>query len=283
MESNNVTRNIAIVVGVLALIAVAALAFSVFRTPEEASAPLTAATLTIETSAPAAVATEPPVAEPTATPAPVAAPAETEPAAEPTAAPAEEPTATAELTAEPAAAAAPILFEIVQAESEARFIIDEVLRGSPVRVVGVTDQMAAQIAIDPANPAATQLGQIVVNARTLATDNEFRNRAIRNQILDTNTYEFVTFQPTELVGLPDAVTVGQSFSFQVVGDLTVKDVTQAVTFDVTVTPVSETRIEGVATTTFPYRDFGVRIPQVPSVDLVADDVTLELAFVAVAP
>ncbi len=277
------TRNIAIVVGVLALIAVAALAFSVFRTPEEASAPLTAATLTIETSAPAAVATEPPAVEPTATPAPVAAPAETEPAAEPTASPAEEPTAAAEPTAEPAAAAAPMLFEIVQAESEARFIIDEVLRGSPVRVVGVTNQVAAQIAIDPANPAATQLGEVRVNVRTLATDNEFRNRAIRNQILDTNSYEFVTFQPTELLGLPDAVTVGQPFSFQVVGDLTVKDVTQPVTFDVTVTPVSETRIEGVATTTFPYRDFGVRIPEVPSVDLVADDVTLELAFVAVAP
>lgn len=277
------TKNIAIVVGVLALIAVAALAFSVFRTPEEASAPLTAATLTIETSAPAVVATEPPAVEPTATPEPVAAPAETEPAAEPTAVPVEEPTATAEPTAEPAAAAAPAIFEIVQAESEARFLIDEVLRGSPVRVVGVTDQVAAQIAIDPANPAATQLGQIVVNARTLATDNEFRNRAIRNQILDTNTYEFVTFQPAELVGLPDAVTVGQPFSFQVVGDLTVKDVTQPVTFDVTVTPVSETRIEGLATTTFPYRDFGVRIPEVPSVDLVADDVTLELAFVAVAP
>jgi polyisoprenoid-binding protein YceI len=290
METSDVTKNIAIVVGVLALIAVAALAFSVFRTPEEASAPITAATLTIETSAPAAVATELPVIEPTATPEPAAqataAPAEeatttAEPAAEPTAAPVEEPTATAQPAAEPAAA--PVLFEIVQAESEARFTIDEVLRGSPVTVVGVTDQVAGQIAIDPANPAATQLGQIVVNARTLATDNEFRNRAIRNQILDTNTYEFVTFQPTELVGLPDAVTVGQSFSFQVVGDLTVKDVTQSVTFDVTVTPVSETRIEGVATTTFPYRDFGVRIPEVPSVDLVADDVTLELAFVAVAP
>jgi polyisoprenoid-binding protein YceI len=278
-----VTKNIAIVVGVLALIAVAALAFSVFRTPEEASEPITAAPLTIETSAPAATAAEPAVAEPTATPEPAAAPAATEPAAEPTAAPAEEPTVTTEPTAEPAAAAAPALFEIVQAESEARFIIDEVLRGSPVTVVGVTDQVAGQIAIDPANPAATQLGEVRINARTLATDNDFRNRAIRNQILDTNTYEFVTFQPTELVGLPDTVTVGQPFSFQVVGDLTVKDVTKSVTFDVTVTPVNETRIEGLATTTFPYRDFGVSIPEVPSVDLVADDVTLELAFVAVAP
>jgi polyisoprenoid-binding protein YceI len=188
-----------------------------------------------------------------------------------------------EPTAEPAAAAAPALFEIVQAESEARFIIDEVLRGSPVTVVGVTDQVAGQIAIDPANPGATQIGEVRVNARTLATDNDFRNRAIRNQILDTNTYEFVTFQPTELVGLPDTVAVGQPFTFQVVGDLTVKNVTQPVTFDVTVTPVSETRIEGLATTTFPYRDFGVSIPEVPSVDLVADDVTLELEFVAVAP
>jgi polyisoprenoid-binding protein YceI len=270
----------------LALIALAALAFSVFRTPEEASAPITAATLAVETSAPA------PVVEPTATPEPAAEPttvpaaeptATAEPAAEPTAAPAEEPTTTAEPAAEPAAAAAPVLFEVVQAESEARFIIDEVLRGAPVTVVGVTDQVAAQVAIDPANPGATQLGEVRVNARTLATDNEFRNRALRNQILDTNTYEFVTFQPTELLGLPEAVTVGQPFGFQVVGDLTVKDVTQSVTFDVTVTPVSETRIEGLATTTFPYRDFGVRIPEVPSVDLVADDVTLELAFVAVAP
>ena len=157
------------------------------------------------------------------------------------------------------------------------------LRGSPVTVVGVTDQVAGQIAIDPANPAATQLGEVRVNARTLATDNDFRNRAIKNQILDTNTYEFVNFQPTELVGLPETAPVGQPFTFQVVGDLTIRDVTQQVTFDVTVTPVSESRIEGVATTTFPYRDFGLRIPDAPSVDTVADDVTLELAFVAVAP
>ncbi len=122
-----------------------------------------------------------------------------------------------------------------------------------------------------------------VNARTLATDNDFRNRAIKNQILDTNTYEFVTFQPTELAGLPESVTVGESFTFQVVGDLTIRDVTQQVTFDVTATPVSETRIEGLATTSFPYRDFGLAIPDSPSVDTVADDVTLELAFVAVAP
>lgn len=275
------SRNIIIVVAVLAIIALAALAFAVFRTPEEASAPITAATLTIETSQPVAAATEPA----TATPEPTAAPSATEPAAEPTATPAEEPTPAPEATAtaEPAPAAEPAIFELVQAESQARFIIDEVLRGAPKRVVGATNQVAAQIAIDPANPAATQVGQVTVNARTLATDNDFRNRAVKNQILDTNTYEFVNFQPTELVGLPESVTVGESFTFQVVGDLTIRNVTKPVTFDVTVTPVSETRIEGLASTTFPYRDFELRIPDAPSVDTVADDVTLELEFVAVAP
>lgn len=283
------SRNVIIVLVVLAVVALAALAFAVFRTPEEASAPITAATLTIETGEPAELATEPPTAEPTATTEPTPAPVETQPAVEPTAPPAEEPTATTEpeATTEPTAtaqpAAEPAIFEIVQAESEARFVIDEVLRGAPVTVVGVTDQVAAQIAVDPANPGATQLGQVLVNARTLATDNEFRNRAIKNQILDTNTYEFVTFQPAELVGLPESVAIGQPFDFQVVGDLTIRDVTQQVTFDVTVTPVGEARIEGLATTTFPYRDFGLRIPDSPSVDTVADDVTLELAFVAVVP
>ncbi|HSN73971.1 MAG TPA: YceI family protein [Anaerolineae bacterium] len=274
------SRSIIIVVAVLAIIALAALAFAVFRTPEEASAPITAATLTIETSQPVVAATEPA----TAAPEPTVAPAATEPAADPTATLAEEATAVPEATATtaPAAVAAPAIFEIIQAESEARFIIDEVLRGSPVTVVGVTDQVAGQIAIDPASPAATQLGEVRVNARTLATDNDFRNRAIKNQILDTNTYEFVSFQPTEMVDLPETATVGQPFTFQVVGDLTIRDVTQQVTFEVTVTPVSGSRIEGLATTTFPYRDFGLAIPDAPSVDTVADDVTLELEFVAVA-
>lgn len=61
-----------------------------------------------------------------------------------------------------------------------------------------------------------------------------------------------------------------------------RDVTRPVTFAVTVTPTSESRIEGLATATFPYRDFNLAIPDAPSVDTVADDVTVELKFVAVA-
>jgi polyisoprenoid-binding protein YceI len=226
------------------------------------------------------VATETPQApavEPTAT-------------SEPTTTPEPEATATIEVvaTTEPepteeiVAATGPIVFEIVQDESEARFIIDEVLRGSPKTVVGVTNQVAGQIAVDPADPASAQVGQISINARTLATDSDMRNRAVKNRILQTDAYEFVTFQPTQLTGLPESAAAGEPLSFQIIGDLTIRDTTKQVTFDVTLTPVDETRLEGLATLTIPYRDFGLAIPDSPSVDTVADNVTLELEFVAVA-
>jgi polyisoprenoid-binding protein YceI len=92
----------------------------------------------------------------------------------------------------------------------------------------------------------------------------------------------VTFTPTEVIGLTEAGAVGETYTFQIVGDLTVTDVTKRVTFDVTATPTSETQIEGTATTTFPYTDFELFIPDAPAVDTVDDEVRLELEFVAEA-
>ena len=251
-------RTIIIVAGLvlIGVFAVAALMF--FRTPEEASAPIEAVPLVLETAEPnevAVAATE----EPTATTVPV------EPTNAPTAEAVQEPaTATPEPTeaptAEPVAAAAPVIFEIVPAESEARFVIDEVLRGSPKTVVGATNQVSGQLAVDPADPTSAQVGTILINARTLATDSGGRDRALKNWILQTNQYEFVTFEPTQLLGMPDNVSVGQAFDFQLAGNLTVRDRTVPVTFDVTVTPVSETRLEGLASLSIPHRDLNVSIP-----------------------
>lgn len=248
-----------LIAGAIVLLLVLAVAsYSVFRTPEEASSPLQAIPIA-ETSTSAA--------------APTAA------SSAATAAPSTDSQATAPAASDTTASSSQI-FEIVAAESEARFLIDEVLRGSPFTVVGATDQVAGQIAIDPADPASAQVGPILINARTLATDNDMRNRAIRNFILDTNAFEFVTFTPTALSGLPASVAVGTPFSFQMSGDLTVKDTTRPVTFEVTVTPLSATELSGTATTSVLYQDFNLAIPDSPMVDTVADEVRLELDFVA---
>lgn len=257
-----------LIVGVsLVVIAVIAgvFAYSVLRTPAEASGPLQAIPLAQSTAA----ATE---ASPTTDITPTAQST--------TRATAPSPSASPDASAQADPAAGVIVMQIVQAESEARFIIDEVLNNAPKTVVGTTDQVAGEIAVNPNNPSQSRVGVIQVNARTLTTDNDFRNRAIKNRILETDRYEFITFTPKQLIGLPQTGQIGQRYAFQIVGDLTIRDVTREVTFDVTVTPVSESRLEGRASATIRYADFGITIPQVRQVASVADEVRLEIDFVA---
>lgn len=172
------------------------------------------------------------------------------------------------------------VFEIVPDASQARFVIDEVLQGAPKTVVGTTNQVAGQIALDLTDLDTAQVGSIRINARTFATDSEQRNRAIQNRILKTDQHEYITFTPTRLIGLPDTTAVGTTVPFQVVGDLTIGGVTREVTFDATLTPAAADRLEGQASTTIRYADWGLSIPQVPMVAGVADTVQLQLAFVA---
>ncbi len=186
-------------------------------------------------------------------------------------------------TEESAAGTGPVAFRVVPEESQARFVIQEVLAGADTTVIGATNAVEGQIMADFANPAQSSAGAFRVDLSTLLTDNSFRNRAIREMILQTDNPEFqyAVFEPAALTGLPESVAIGQPFSFQATGDLTIRGTTQPVTFDVTATPVSEARIEGSATLTLPYSTF-VTIPRLPpQVASVSENVTLELAFVAV--
>jgi polyisoprenoid-binding protein YceI len=173
------------------------------------------------------------------------------------------------------------IYTISQADSEVRFELDEDLRGQRTTVVGVTDQVAGQIGLDLADLSTAEVGIIQINARTLATDNNFRNRAIQNEILDTGSFEFVTFAPTAVNGLPATVEVGEEVAFTLDGELTVRDVTQPVTFEVVARLVSETELAGTASTTISREAYGLRIPDVPSVANVEDEVDLTIEFVAV--
>jgi polyisoprenoid-binding protein YceI len=174
------------------------------------------------------------------------------------------------------------LFRIDEDESEARFKIDETLFGNAIVVVGTTRRVGGDIIVNYQSPAESQIGTIAINVRTLRTDNEFRDQAIRGQILEANNddFEFVTFTPTEILSLEETVAVGDSVTFEVLGDLTIKGVTQQVTFEVTITADSLEQITGFAVTEIAYADYGINIEAPPSVSGIGDIVTLELDFVA---
>lgn len=175
-----------------------------------------------------------------------------------------------------------ITFQLVPEESEARFIINEELFGQPKTVVGMTNAVSGTLTVDLGTLPNTTVGAIRVDGDTFVTDSPFRNRAIRERILQTDREEFryIVFTPTQVEGLPESVAVGESFSFQVTGDLTVRDITNPATFDVTVTPVSETRLEGQGSTVILRDTYDLQIPNVPNVANVSNEVGLELDFVA---
>lgn len=164
--------------------------------------------------------------------------------------------------------------------SAVRFELDEDLRGSRITVVGQTDQVAGELAINLNSLGDTQVGVMQINARGLETDNNFRNRAIQNEILNTGNFEFITFEPTAVTNLPDSAAVGDTVEFTIEGDLTITDKTQPATFTVTATVVSEDQITGTATTVINRTDFGLNIPSVPNVANVEEEVDLIIDFTA---
>ena len=176
-------------------------------------------------------------------------------------------------------------FVIEPEQSEARFELDEVLRGSPTHVTGTTDQVAGQFRLDLDDPSSVEFSEIVINARTLTTDSDRRDRAIRGPvILDSasDAHELITFEVASVDGLEGPVAVGDSVSFRLVGNLTVKGETNEETFEVEAVLVDESTITGTATTTVLRSDYGIGIPNVPSVADVTDEVLLTLEFTAVS-
>lgn len=168
--------------------------------------------------------------------------------------------------------------------SQARFELDEELRGSPKHVVGTTPEVVGQVRFDPSDPSGAEFSEIVINARTFQTDSSNRDRAIRSAVvLDSGSDEFelITFTPTGVDGLPDSLAVGDNLSFTVTGDLTIKGVTRPTTFDVEATWSDEQTLEGTAEAVVDRTEFGIGIPSVPSVANVTEEVLIALDFVAV--
>lgn len=227
----------------------------------------------------APVATQEPAAvEPTEAPAEESAVVENE-------APAEESGAEAVALAEEAVGASgSTTFVIDAGQSEVRFTLTELLMGNPTTVVGRGNGVEGSVTVNFDDYSQTTISPIVIDATQLATDNNMRNGQIRRVILETNNpqFQYITFTPTALGGLPESVSVGETFDFVVTGDLTIRTITKPMTFDVTVTPVSETELRGSARATLLRADFDLQIPRVPTVADVSEEVLLEFDFVALA-
>jgi len=174
------------------------------------------------------------------------------------------------------------LFRISQDDSQVEYNIYELLNGEDKTVVGATNEVAGDIVIDLNDLSQTSIGELSINARTFATDDERRDNAVARFILlsEEAANEFITFDAMSLSGLPDSASVGDTLEFQIVGELTIAGTTQEVTFDVTATLETAEQLVGHAEAVMQRSDFNLSIPEVPSVANVGDEVTLLIDFVA---
>ncbi len=226
----------------------------------------------VSTALPAAPTLAAPTTAPTSAPATAPAGA----ASSPTDAPAP----TAASASASAGDSAEQLYRIDANQSEVRYEVNEtIFQGNRLNTaVGTTKGIAGELRLNFAQPAQSQIGDIVIDISQFTSDESRRDNFIRRQGLESGTYPQATFKTTSISGLPDKVAVGEEISFQMTGDLTVKHTTKPVTWDVKL-KVGDKQLTGSASTQILMSDFGVGPLQLPVLQT-EDQVKLFFDFVA---
>ena len=119
---------------------------------------------------------------------------------------------------------------VVSDGSQAGYRVAEVLVGQDTEAVGRTSDVTGQLLI-----AGTTIDSATfeVDMTTVTSDESRRDNQFRDRIMDTATYPTATFEltePVELEAVPDDL---EEFTTTVTGELTLRGVTNEVTFDLT--------------------------------------------------
>ena len=221
----------------------------------------------------AAVPTPPPptaTVEPTATVAPIPTT---------TTAPAPTPESTVAAPAPPSEATQSATAFDLGEGTVARYKVEEVLARQGFKVAtGETSEVVGRIVFDADGAIFADESSIVIQAGTLKTDNDRRDRYVREQTLQTAMYPEIIFRPTSAEGLPSPLSEASGeVEFTLSGDLTIRDQTRPVTWDVTAEFGGS--ITGLAVIDIDFEQFGMDKPSVAVVVSVGDTIRLELDFV----
>jgi len=175
-----------------------------------------------------------------------------------------------------------VSFNIVPEESKVSYEVGETFFNQNNRfnlAVGVTQTLSGTVLGDLNNPPASRIGPVTVDISQFKSDSNRRDNAIRGQWLESTRFPIATFESTAIEGLPAVYVDGQEYSLKVTGNLTVRETTRQVTFDVT-TRLSGTTLTGTATTTIQLSDFNIGPINIAGILQTEDRAKITLEFVA---
>jgi len=181
-------------------------------------------------------------------------------------------------------------YVIVPDESTASYIVHEEFFSGALEklgievgkqdIVGSTNDIEGQLTLNFDDlSAALGENRIAVNLPTLATEESDRDEWLRKNGLESLKFPTAEFVGTDIDGAPANYADGDEINFKLNGTLTVRDIDQPTTFDVTARLVGNT-IQGVATTDLLMSSFGIDPPNFANTLTVQDDFTVRVEFVA---
>jgi polyisoprenoid-binding protein YceI len=178
---------------------------------------------------------------------------------------------------------APVRYTVAATGNEARFKVREILMGRelPNDAVGATSKVTGSIVIDDNGQPIAAQSKIVVDANDLKTDQSMRDGFIKRNTLQTEQYPSIEFVPTSFRGLTGPLPTSGTRTFDLVGNLKIRDKTRGIVWHVTA-EFAPGRVTGSAVTRFNFEDFEMTPPKAGRVFMVSSGVNLEYDFNLIA-
>src|SRR5690606_29339212 len=147
----------------------------------------------------------------------------------------------------------------------------------PNDAVGETSNISGTLVLNDDGAVVPAESRFEVDLSTLKSDSDRRDNYIRRRTLQTEQYPKAVFVPTAIRGAPSPLPTTGEFSFELDGELTIREVPRPVTWRVAAR-AADGRYVGTAVTEFTFGTFELDIPRVASVLSIRDNIRLEYDF-----
>ena len=169
-------------------------------------------------------------------------------------------------------------FVIVPAESEAKYVVRESLRGIQTNAVGTTRAIEGSIFLADGGLSDAGESRFRVDLSTLESDEGMRDNFIKRNTLQTSRFQYAEFVIEEVSGFPADYVEDTEVEMTISGTLTIRDVSQPVTWLVKARQLGDT-LSAVADLTITFQDFGMDPPSVP-IATAEDEIQLQIVMLA---
>jgi polyisoprenoid-binding protein YceI len=173
-------------------------------------------------------------------------------------------------------------FRILPEGSETAYHITEQFAdlATITNATAITSLIEGEIQLDLKSQPVVQAVEMTVDLRGLKSDDPNRDEKLADRWVVTNRFPYATFVSTGIRDFPVQYREGEAVSFALDGDLTIRDVTRPVTFQVQASLEGDT-LAGSAQASILMSDFGIDPPSLLGFVTVEDEVEITVRVTAV--